>query len=86
MQARINSERQYVSSYSDIVENSAMLRGLGADGVRTEFGKDTAGFAASHFEALKYTVSTKEYIELAQGAILAIIFLFTSYLVTTGAV
>jgi ABC-type multidrug transport system fused ATPase/permease subunit len=84
LEKRIRCERTYVSSLADILENTLTFRGLGATNVQKAFGHDTQAFSAAHLTAVKYTVVTKERIELLQGVILAIILAVTAYEVREG--
>jgi hypothetical protein len=81
---RIQTERQYVSSFADVAENPNLMRGVGITEIRSNFNKDSGAFAQAHYQALKYSVVTKEIVELAQGAILAACFIFMSWLVNIG--
>ena len=84
LQRRIQTERQYVSSFADLAENPTLMRGIGVTFIRTNFNNDSGAFAKAHLEAIKYTVVTKEMIELVQGAVLAACFVFMSWLVNMG--
>ena len=84
LEKRIICERSYVSSLADIIENTQTFRGLGASNVRKAFGQDTDSFAKTHLSAVLFTVLTKERIEMAQGLILAFIFVWTAHNVNTG--
>ena len=64
---RQRSERQYVSSLADIIENTPVFRSMPASNIRETFGKDTSDFASAHLAALKFSIITKEQIELCQG-------------------
>ena len=64
---RQRSERQYVSSLADIIENTPVFRSMPASNIRETFGKDTSDFATAHLAALKFSIITKEQIELCQG-------------------
>ena len=77
------SERQYVSSLADIIENTHTFRSMPESDIRRAFGKDTASFAKAHLTALKYSITTKERIEYVQGLILAGLFFISAILTNT---
>ena len=71
---RQQTERQYVASLADIVENTHTFRSMPSSGIRQSFSQDTKNFASSHLTALKFSITTKERIEYVQGVMLSMIY------------
>ena len=86
LDTRQQHERQYVSTLSDIIENTHTFRSLPtiALTIRQQFAQDTQNFSRAHLEAVKFNVTTKENIELLQGFMLAGIFFTTCLMVNSG--
>ena len=69
---------------ADIIENAHLFRSMPRTNIREDYGKDTKGFASAHLDALKYSITTKERIELIQGVLLSLNFFISCLLVNTG--
>lgn len=61
-----------------------MFRSLPWSNIQQSFGVDTKSFGDSHLSAVQYTVTTKEYIELIQGLMLAGLFFVSAIFVNDG--
>ena len=61
---RQECERQWVSTISDVIESTALFRGLGACGNVTKvFGDENQEFSKAHLAALHYNTRTRQIID-----------------------
>ena len=61
-----------------------MFRSLPSSNIQLSFGVDTKAFGDAHLSAVQYTVTTKEYIDLINGMMLAVLFFLSAIFVNNG--
>ena len=61
-----------------------MFRSLPSSNIQQSFGVDTKAFGDAHLSAVQYTVTTKEYIDLINGMLLAVLFFLSAIFVNDG--